>query len=299
MKNLLIRFTVVLFGLLVMNSCNNDAAIEAYSKLDSLQIVLNNEKKANDSLKLVIASLNEDIDELKNGEARMIGIIESDLSSKKYQKAKDDIYLLFEKHPETTKRDYYTNKLKTINIEIDRIKREQEIHRQDSIKLANLNNLGIWDIDYFVDEFGEPTKEPYITTKNPIYGSFSNSATEGSRLRVQFIIANNESVAIKLFEYDRSNPVKKSYYVEYNVLVQDKDGNKYNLSAFISGDRLRFGWSYDDYKDARKMHNILKKGGKIKFKITEIKHATTQYNFEIDNADWYENAYTKLSYLSK
>jgi hypothetical protein len=38
----------------------------------------------------------------------------------------------------------------------------------------------------------------------------------------------------------------------------------------------------------------LLKGGNIKFRIKEIDTPTTQYNFTISNADWYDNAYRKL-----
>ena len=36
------------------------------------------------------------------------------------------------------------------------------------------------------------------------------------------------------------------------------------------------------------------KGGSLKFRITEDDTPTTQYNFNIKKADWYENAYRKL-----
>jgi hypothetical protein len=55
-------------------------------------------------------------------------------------------------------------------------------------------------------------------------------------------------------------------------------------------DRLSFNNS-----DSKKVHNILMKGGQIQFWIKETETPTTQYQFTIDNADWYENAYRILT----
>jgi hypothetical protein len=37
------------------------------------------------------------------------------------------------------------------------------------------------------------------------------------------------------------------------------------------------------------------KGGTVKFKIVEIDTPTTEYEFTISKADWYKNAYRKLT----
>jgi hypothetical protein len=255
-----------------------------------------------DSLLSCLNTLEKEIDDLKNGEQRIIGLIENSLENENYINAEQNINILYSKHPESLKNSYYKKVLSSISSKLEKQKQAIEKHIQDSIKLANINNLGIWSINYFVDDFGQPTKDGYITTENPIYGKFSNTATENSRLRVRFIIANKKSVAIKLFEYDGNNPVK-GYRDTYNVLVQDKDGNQYKLWANnFDSDRITFS-DMTYYRDSNhsenmsyseKMHNILLSGGNIKIKIIDSERNSTQYNFEIENADWYENAYIKL-----
>lgn len=103
-------------------------------------------------------------------------------------------------------------------------------------KASNLSDLGVWDIKYYVDDFGEPTKTGYITGKSSIYGTFSNSATTNSKLKFYFII--DDEVALKLFEYgshvvkgNSSRPDK--YYVNIKC-----DNITYNFNAKNYGDRL-------------------------------------------------------------
>ena len=271
------------------------------SKYETLKTLNSTLVIERDSLLEYVGFLEKEVDSLKFGEPRIIGLIENTMLDKNYIMVESYIKTLFDKHPETNKRKYYEDLLKTITPKIKKQKAAIEKHKMDSIKLANINNLGIWCIEYFVDDFGQETKEGYITTRSPIYGKFSNSATENSDLRVRFIIANKKSVAIKLFEYDRNNPVK-GYDDEYRVLVQDKDGKQYKFRAYNNSDRLRFSSHvyYNETKsDSEKMHDILLSGGNIKIKIIESDWGKSQYFFEIYNADWYENAYIKLHGFSK
>ena len=124
---------------------------------------------------------------------------------------------------------------------------------------------------------------------NLISGTFSNTATQNSDLNVKFLITNANDVNIMLYEYANNNPVKAYSSESYQVLIQDKDGNRVKLIATNYSDRLNF-----DKSASKQVHDILMKGGTIKFKIYELDTPTTQYDFTIDNADWYENAYTKL-----
>ena len=43
----------------------------------------------------------------------------------------------------------------------------------EATRIVNMNKTGIWRISYFVDVFGNPTKEKYIINKEPIIGVFS------------------------------------------------------------------------------------------------------------------------------
>jgi hypothetical protein len=85
-----------------------------------------------------------------------------------------------------------------------------------------------------------------------------------------------------LYEYARNNPVKAISSDSYRVLVQDKDANKLSLWATNYSDRLSLNKS-----DANKLYTALMKGGAIKFRITDVETPTTEYEFSIQNADWY------------
>ena len=165
----------------------------------------------------------------------------------------------------------------------------KEAEEKERIRLENINNTGIWTVQYYVDDFGEPTKEGYIRNTNLISGTFSNTATQNSALNVKFLITNSNDISIMLYEYAGNNPVKAYSSESYQVLIQDKDGNRLKLRATNYSDRLNF-----DKTTSKKVHNVLMKGGNIKFKIYESDTPTTEYDFTINNSDWYENAFAKL-----
>lgn len=55
-----------------------------------------------------------------------------------------------------------------------------------------------WEQKFYVDDFGDATTESYITIQTE--GTFSNSATEGSDLRVVLIVDDGD-LRIDLYEY--------------------------------------------------------------------------------------------------
>ncbi len=243
-----------------------------------------------DKLKVENERLKTELDECKFGAERITAAVEKAYLEKKYSLARQNIEILYEKHPESPKNKEFKELLKTIEKEELAENKRKEAEEKERIRLANLNKTGMWTIRYYVDEFGEPTKEGYISNKYLIRGTFSNTATQDSELDVRFLITNSSDISIKLFEYAGNNPVKAYSYDSYTVLVQDKDGKRLKLSAVnYSSDRLSF-----DKTASRQVHNALMKGGTLKFRITENDTPTTQYQFTIQKADWYENAYRKL-----
>jgi hypothetical protein len=247
---------------------------------------LNNEKKE-------LISENErllaELDECKNGAEKIISEVEKAYAAKEYSIAKSNINKLYEKHPESLKNDEFKELLKKIEKEEIAEQKRKEAEEKERIRLANLNNTGMWSVRHYVDEFGEPTKQGYISNTSSINGTFSNTATQNSALNVDFLISNSLKISIQLYEYAGNNPVKAYSSESYRVLIQDKDGNRLKLTATNYSDRLSF-----DKTASRQVHNVLMKGGIIKFKIYEIDTPTTEYDFTIQKADWYENAYTKL-----
>lgn len=242
-----------------------------------------------DKLKIENERLKIELDECKFGAERIVATVEKAYNEKNYSLAKENIELLYSKHPESPKNAEFRELLEVIKIEELEEQKRKEAEEKERIRLANLDNTGIWDIRYYVDEFGERTKDGYITNTLLIRGTFSNTATQDSKLDVRFLITNSSDISIKLFEYAGNNPVKAYSSERYTVLVQDRDEDRLRLKATNHSDRL----SFDD-DSSKKIHNALMKGGTLVFRITEDDTPTTQYNFTVVNADWYENAFRKL-----
>tara|TARA_B100001248_G_C27383424_1_gene458327 strand:- start:492 stop:1334 length:843 start_codon:yes stop_codon:yes gene_type:complete len=156
-------------------------------------------------------------------------------------------------------------------------------------KAAPVNPMGMWAVRYYVDSFGDKTSSGYIT-HDKIRGTFSNTATQNSRLDATFLMNSYTDIDLKLFEYARSNPVKTYGETNYIANVKDSGGGKHKLRARnYKSDRMSF-----DEPSSKKLHSILKKGGTVKFSIHEANNSVNQYNFVIDNAGGYYNAYKKL-----
>jgi len=249
-----------------------------------------------DKLLIENRTLEFELDELKNGEARLIALIEQSYEEKAYKDTKSAFDKLKKYHPESNEIDKYSALLVKVEAEEAILKRKialeekakrekREAEAKDKERLANLNNTGMWQVTSYVDDFGEPTKDKLIRNLKLIRGVFSNSATEGSELDVRFLIDSKTEVDIILYEYAGNNPVKAYSPDEYRVLVQDKGGNRHTLKAFNYRDRLSFG-----PKHSTIVFSTLLKGGKIKFRIIEVDTPTTQYEFEISNSKYFDNA---------
>lgn len=242
-----------------------------------------------DKLKAENEQLKRELDECNNGAEKIVAEIEKFYSEKNYSLVRQKIELLSVKHPESPKNKEFKDLLAKVEKEELAEQKKKEAAEKERIRLENLNNTGMWSVRYYVDEFGEPTKQGYITNTLSIVGTFSNTATQNSDLKVDFLITNSSKISIQLYEYAGNNPVKAYSSESYRVLIQDNDGNRLKLTATNYSDRLSF-----DITESNQVHKVLMKGGTIKFKIYEIETPTTEYDFTIQKADWYENAYKKL-----
>jgi hypothetical protein len=244
------------------------------------------------------------VSQTKYDAEKLIEAIEKTYNEGNYKQARQNIELLYSKHPESPKNAKYKELLKTIEIKekeeskkieveveayIKRIAAETERSRQEIRSgQENINNLGIWEIYNYVDHFGAQTNKRYIQNTEHFDGTFNNSATQNSPLYVDMLINNASNISIMLYEYARDHPVKAISDDYYYVMVKDQSGNTSKLNAVNHSDRLRINET-----DSKKLQNILLKGGEIQFYIEGEYHS--QYNFTIKNADWYGNAYKKLT----
>lgn len=259
-------------------------------------------KAENDTLKAENLTLKQETDRLKNGAERLAVQAEKAYQAKDYTTAKRAINSLATHHPESPLNIQFAQYLKVIEVaeqhaqaqraakEAQRIAEEKQAQakrdaeEKERKRLANLNNTGTWRVGHYVDEFGSPTAASYVTNRSPIIGTFSNSATQDSPLRVIFLINSKTDVAIQLYEYAGDNPVKSSRGEAYKVAVQDSNGEKYYYTAKNWSDRISLDLDSND-----SLYKAFLKGGTVKFRVIEEDNSTTNYAFDIV-ADGYENA---------
>lgn len=238
-----------------------------------------------DSLNTIINTLNHEIDELKHGEERLVNLAKNAYDSQNYILAEQYIQLLKTKHPESSQIEYFQSIEPELKQKVSEQKAAEERRIKDSIRLANIDNLGIWGIGYYVDDFGDQTDEAYVSTD--IMGTFSNSATTNSALGVRFLIDKN-SIRIQLYEYARNHPIKGEGTVVFTA--RDAKGTQYSFETFNNdgGDNTALGDSYNTIME------LLKSGGQIKFIAVANRFGSpSEYKFTIDNADFLDNALLK------
>ena len=155
----------------------------------------------------------------------------------------------------------------------------------DDSSSSAADTKGLWSVNYYVDDFQQPTEEWYITNETSFTGTFSNRATTNSKLLVQVAVDEFEGegkrVAFFLYEYGR-NQVKNSstnYVDEYTITMRGADGTDTSLSGtvYCGGDRLFID---DKYVDT--VLNAMKGEGTLSFHIVEDEHTTTSYLFSME-----------------
>ena len=150
-------------------------------------------------------------------------------------------------------------------------------------------SFGSWTVDYYVDEFNQPTSDGYVSNKTYFLGTFSNSATTDSELLV-LVLVDEEDIAFFLYEYGR-NLVKNSssrYVEEYDITMKTADGTKTSMTGTIycGGDRLFIDERYEST-----VLDALKSGEQVSFYIVNSERTTTTYLFTIltnNFADMYQ-----------
>lgn len=149
---------------------------------------------------------------------------------------------------------------------------------------APAGESGIWSVNYYVDDFQQPTDEWYITTAQQFSGTFSNSATTNSNLLVQMAADQFEGetrIAFFLWEYGR-NQVKNSSernVDEYDITMRTPDGTDHNLTGtlYCGGDRIFIDDAYVD-----EVLTAMQGEGAVSFYVVQSDRTTTSYLFSID-----------------
>lgn len=159
-------------------------------------------------------------------------------------------------------------------------------------------DMGPWVLKAYVDEFNLPTDEYYIVNDTSFSGTFSNSATTNSELGAYIFYEPYETsdyISIRLFEYGNmrvKNPYSHSR--DYDIVMMDNDGNKRYLSGTMYSQDSDIDVSSSD---SQVILDALKKGGTVRFAITEKEDSLTKYIITIEDATGFEAAYR--AYWSK
>ena len=164
--------------------------------------------------------------------------------------------------------------------------------------IASPDDLGMWEVAHYIDKFKMPTDEAYIRNTHLLCGTFSNTATNNSKLCVRFLI-DKDDIAFMLYEYG-DNQVKNGYSSDnedYDIYILDASGVQHKFWGYIrpNGDRIFIDdETYNFRETSADFLNILKQGGQIHFYIEESDRSSTQYNFTIDDASGFSAAYEQL-----
>lgn len=151
-----------------------------------------------------------------------------------------------------------------------------------------IGDNGAWLVKNYVDEFGNPTNNIFISTST--IGAFSNSATNGSELYVE-ILVNKNNVEIELLEYG-SYPISvigSSAYI--------------NVKMSVFGETIDVGEAtFNKYTKRLTINNALPifktfaENSKVRMLITIDEYNISKYLFDIDTAGFeytYHEAFVK------
>lgn len=242
-----------------------------------------------DSLKTENAQLLAENEGLLNGEERLVNLYKMNVSKGNYIAAEENYINLIKYHPESIL-------IKELEKSINDVSNKAQSQRDsiakvinDSIRLANINELGDWRIGEFVNDFDEPTGEHYVY--QIILGKFSNSATAGSDLHVRMIIRRESQSYIRVdTEYDEymdGTIEGKNYNLRRNSAIKivcHKTRKVYYNDAQMRALQENGTYNYTDILP------ILKQGGKIEFRVKD--DYSTVYYFTVQS-DYLENALLK------
>ncbi len=172
-----------------------------------------------------------------------------------------------------------------------------------------------WEIDYFVDDFGDPTDRVFLRSK-PISGTFSNTATSNSSLKAILIfepyfldpenivrdstgklksVKGNSTLSFRLLEYDDHIATYTSS--DKKVLKMKMWDETYSLDLkgeAPNGDVfLYYSVGSDTDKTMNRWVNALREEKEVKC-VIEI--GSSKYSFTLDGKG-FKDTYTELQRL--
>ncbi len=161
---------------------------------------------------------------------------------------------------------------------------------KEKTALSDTQETGIWIIKNYVDEFNNYTDEQYITTKEPIKGTFNTMGITNGELSVTILI-DLYSISFKLKIHSLSEVKSAFMDTNYKILMLDSAGQKTELSGVMykGGDRV---FLIDDLSN--QFLQALLQGGAISFRIIESDNELNNYYFKIEDASYFQNVAVQI-----
>ena len=156
-----------------------------------------------------------------------------------------------------------------------------------------VNHLGTWELDTLSDEFGDNTDKRYI--KNKGLGTFSNTATDNSKLIVEMHFEkNNEDPRFRFYEYGkyivkyRSKPI----VLKCKCKIKDRGVFEFELQNFVIGETFHI-YAHEAVKQC--IFSAIEEEREMKFYCYEVDSPVTIYKFSFDNR-YFKKAVRWLDY---
>ncbi len=276
-------FPLILCFLFPCFSCRDEereefVRIDAAQELDRLQ-------KENETL----IRENELMKNQNITESRLSGKIEYFYTRKDYEMAKSYLNVFMDLFPQSQKISIYHEYYGVIQ----EFEKDEEEKRLLDFQKLQADNTGIWTVENFTDQNGNPTDRKFITTREVLSGTYSDVSFDAATFSADFIIVSKSNFALRIFERGNKEPVSGNARtpVKYNIQVVGADGKSYSFAARNTSDRILFG-----SMPSSRVHDILMQGGKISFKLTTSRDGyNVTYTFSIPNAQCYNTAFRLLN----
>ena len=159
------------------------------------------------------------------------------------------------------------------------------------ITLTTFQTSAQWTKAYYVDDFGDKTEQAYLGYIAE--GIFSNSATNGSRLKVLVVVDKGRSLRFKVFEYG-NNPANFSpdHITVKTKSILNGEPQVLEFRANQSGANVYLKKVEKDGMED--FIELLKKSTSISVMFRETsKYSSSSYVFKID-ATGFTKAYNSL-----
>lgn len=149
-------------------------------------------------------------------------------------------------------------------------------------------DTGSWSYGFYVDEFGDKTDRGYVEITERNFASFSNSATTGSKLKVEMLMSVNPTdknpiadPIIRLYEYGGKNPVKGTYSSSVDNGLNckarpDNGGEDFEFSMYQDQGANYFRIDYPS-----QIKEAVKAEIGLSVRCTAIKYKATKYRFDL------------------